>query len=140
VVGVVFRLNAAGSPRASRANLRRWVSAGSIRTEDYTDFAALMNVIGLGPEASEFWREMGVLDQAHHRAGQRVRVLLVREILAGDTRQLEERGWQDYDVEEIEGEGSLRVARVEARAPEIMRIGARQTRQLLPAERDLWHA
>ena len=47
----------------------------------------------------------GPIDQAHRRAGQRVRALLNREIQKGDTRDLERRGWQDYDVEEIEGEG-----------------------------------
>ena len=138
VHAVLSRLEAAGSPRATRGNLRRWASAGSIRTEDYTDFEALMRVIGLGAEASELWRQMDIIDQAHLRAGQRVRALLVREILDGDTRELEERGWQDYEVEEIEGEGSLRVARVEARAPETVEIAAWQTRQLLPLERDLW--
>jgi hypothetical protein len=138
VQGVLSRLEAAGSPRASRGNLRRWASASSIRTEDYTDFAALMRVIGLGVEATELWRQMDLIDQAHLRAGRRVRALLVREILDGDTRELEEHGWQDYDVPEIQGEGSLRVARVEARAPETVQIAARQTRQLLPVERDLW--
>ncbi len=81
---------------------------------------------------------MEIIDQAHRRAGQRVRRLLVKEILDGDTRELEVRGWQDYDVEEIEGEGALRVARVEARHPDMLRVSARQTRQLLPVERDLW--
>ena len=135
---VLSRLEAAGAPRATRSNLRRWASATSIRTEDYADFAALMKVIGLRAEAEDLWRDMDLIDQAHRRAGQRVRALLIREILDGDTRELELRGWQDYDVEEIEGEGLLRVARVEARAPATLRVGARETRQLFPVERDLW--
>jgi len=135
---VLARLAAAGSSRSTRANLRRWASPSSIRTEDYADFAALMEVSGLGAEAQELWRDMDLIDQAHLRAGQRVRRLLVREILNGDTRELEVRGWQDYDVEEIEGEGALRVARVEARNPELLRVPSRQTRQLFSVERDLW--
>ena len=138
ITAVLSRLAEAGSPRATRGNLRRWASAVSIRTEDHADFAALMKVIGLEAETDELWRAMDVIDQAHLRAGQRVRGLLVREILKGDTRELEDRGWQDYDVEEIKGEGALRVARVEARAPTTMRVGVRQTRQLFPVERDLW--
>lgn len=138
VQAVLSKLDAAGAPRASRANLRRWASAASIRTEDYADFQALMKVVALGDEAEELWREMELIDQAHLRAGQRVRRLLVREILNGDTRELEVRGWQDYDVEEIHGEGALRVARVEARHPETLRVATRQTRQLLPVDRDLW--
>lgn len=138
VRAMLSRLEAAGAERANRANLRRWLSAGSIRTEHYADFAALMNLAGLAEETAELWRDMEVIDKAHRRAGQRVRALLVKEILDGDTRQLEVRGWQDYDVEEIEGEGALRVARVEARYPDVLRVSSRQTRQLLPVERDLW--
>jgi len=138
VQGMLSRLEAAGSERANRANLRRWLSAGSIRTEHLADFAALLRVAGLQEETDELWRDMEVIDQAHRRAGQRVRALLVREILEGDTRELEVRGWQDYDVEEIEGEGALRVARVEDRHPDPLRVSTRLTRQLLPVDRDLW--
>lgn len=138
VRGVLSRLEDAGSERANRANLRRWLSAGSIRTEHRTDFAALLKVAGLEGETDELWRDMEVIDQAHRRAGQGVRSLLVKEILDGDTRDLEVRGWQDFDVEEIEGEGALRVARVEARHPDTLRVSTRATRQLLPVDRDLW--
>jgi hypothetical protein len=138
VQAMLSRLEAAGAQRANRANLRRWLSAGSIRTEHRADFGALTEVAGIADDTDELWRDMEMIDQAHRRAGQRVRRLLVKEILDGDTRELEVRGWQDYDVEEIEGEGALRVARVEARHPDTLRVSARQTRQLLPVERDLW--
>jgi hypothetical protein len=138
VQGMLSRLQAAGSERANRGNLRRWLSAGSIRTEHRADFAALLKVADLEGEADEVWRDMELIDQAHRRAGQRVRALLVKEILGGDTHELEVRGWQDYDVEEIEGEGALRVARVLARHPDTLRVSARVTRQLLPVDRDLW--
>jgi hypothetical protein len=135
---VCSRLTAAGSLRATSGNVRRWASAASIRTENYEDFLAIASVIGVGDEASRLWQDMDRIDQAHRRAGLRVRALLHHEIQKGDTRDLERRGWQDYDVEEIEGEGSLRVARVEARGPDVVRVSARQTRQLLSVERDLW--
>ena len=135
---VVSKLKAAGSPRASRGNVRRWASGSAIRTEDRQDFAAIMHVTGMASKEQELWEDMHRIDQAHLRAGQVVRKLLNREIRTGDTRELERRGWQDYEVEEIDGEGALRVARVEARAPDIMRISARQTRELFDVERDLW--
>jgi hypothetical protein len=135
---VAARLRAEGSPRANSGNVRRWASGDSIRTENYEDFLAIMRVIGLGEEAARVWQDMDLIDQAHLRAGQRVRALLNREIMKADTGELQRQGWQDYDVEEIEGEGALRVARVEARDPDLVRVSARQTRQLLPVERDLW--
>jgi hypothetical protein len=135
---VLSRLVSAGAPRASRANLRRWASPTSIRTEDYADFDALMKVVGLEGESKALWSDMDLIDQAHLKAGQSVRKLLVREILNGDTGELETSGWQDYDVAEIEGEGALRVARVEASAPGTLRVPPRQTRMLVQVERDLW--
>jgi hypothetical protein len=138
VQAMLGRLEAAGAERASRGNLRRWLLDSSIRTEHFPDFAALMHVAGIGDETEQMWQDMDLIDKAHSRAGQRVRALLVNEILDGDTRELEVRGWQDYDVEEIEGEGALRVARVEARHPDTLRVSSWQTRQLIPVDRDLW--
>jgi hypothetical protein len=97
-----------------------------------------MTVLGLNAEAQNIWGHMALIDKAHLKAGQRVRTLLEREILAADTRELEGKGWMDYDVAEIEGEGALRVARVEDRAPETVRVPARATRHPSPIERDLW--
>jgi CRP-like cAMP-binding protein len=135
---VCRQLRAAGSGRASPANVRRWASEKSIRTASFDDFLAIMRVGGLEAEADSLWSDMGMIDQAHLRAGQRVRTLLNREIQQGDTRQLERRGWQDYEIEEIEGEGALRVARVEARATNPVRISRRRARRLIAVERDLW--
>jgi hypothetical protein len=135
---VVRRLEEAGSLRATEMNARRWASDSSIRTQDYRDFQAIMSVIGLDAEAEDLWKQMALIDQAHLKAGQRVRALLEHEILEGDTRELERKGWMDYDVAEIEGEGALRVARVEARAPETMPVQARTTRRPFQVERDLW--
>lgn len=136
--GVVRRLKEAGSARATDMNARRWASDASIRTQDFQDFYAIMSVIGLEAQAEDLWNQMALIDQAHLRAGQRVRALLEREILKADTRELERRGWMDYDVAEIEGEGALRVARVEARAPDTVSVSGRTTRQPFPVERDLW--
>lgn len=135
---VVRRLKAAGSRRANPGNVRRWSSRSSIRTDDPTDFNAIMQLIRLEGDASQLWKDMERIDKAHLRAGQHVRTLLNRELLRGDTAELETRGWQDYDVKAIKGEGALRVARVEARAPDTVRISARHTRQLIPVDRDLW--
>jgi hypothetical protein len=135
---VVRCLKDEGSVRATEMNARRWASDASIRTQDFQDFDAIMRVIGLEAESEDLWNQMALIDQAHLRAGQRVRALLEREILKADTRELERRGWMDYDVAEIEGEGALRVARVAARAPDTVLVPAKATRQPFPVERDLW--
>jgi len=139
IQNVVRRLEKAGSLRATDMNARRWASSSAIRTRDYRDFEAIMKVIGLETQSEDLWTKMGLLDKAHLRAGMQVRDLLEREIVAADTRQLERRGWMDYDVAEIEGEGALRVARIEERAPDFVLVAPRRTRRPFQVERDLWH-
>ena len=59
---------------------------------------------------------MSTIFAAHLQAGNEVRKLLVEEIRKADSAALLQRGWSDYDVESIEGEGALRVARIAGRA------------------------
>jgi hypothetical protein len=136
--GLRRELERAGALRATDNNIRQWLRPDSIRTRDPADFSAIAAVIGARDRFRELWEGMGVIDSAHRRAGFQVRALLVEEILRGDRSQITAQGWADFDVEEIEGEGALRVARVEARAPEAQRVPHARTRRPFPIGRDLW--
>lgn len=132
------RLQAAGATHAEEPNIRRWIRRDSIKTRAPEDFAAIMTVIGEATRTHEFWAAMEEIDSAHRRAGARVRKLLLEEIEAGDTSLLIERGWADFDVAEIEGEGSLRVARLDEKNPEKQLVARWKTRRLFPLGDDLW--
>lgn len=136
--GLREALEAAGAVRATDNNIRAWLRPDSIRTRDPADFLAITTVIGAQDRFRELWDGMGAIDSAHRRAGMQVRALLIREILRSDRSLLVSQGWADFDVEEIEGEGTLRVARVDARAPEPQRIPRTRTRRPFPIGRDLW--
>jgi hypothetical protein len=136
--GLRRALESAGAVRATDNNIRQWLRPDSIRTRDPADFSAITAVIGARERFRELWDAMGAIDSAHRRAGFQVRALLVDEIRRGDRSALAAQGWADFDVEEIEGEGALRVARVEGRAPETQRIGRSRTRRPFPIGRDLW--
>jgi hypothetical protein len=136
--GLRHALDSAGAVRATDNNIRQWLRPDSIRTRDPADFSAITAVIGARDRFRELWDGMGVIDSAHRRAGFQVRALLVEEILGGDRSPLTTQGWADFDVEEIEGEGALRVARVEGRAPETQRVPRTRTRRPFPIGRDLW--
>jgi hypothetical protein len=135
---VVRALKKAGATHASVSNVRRWSEPESIRTRDPADFWAILELAGRRDEAQEDWKAMAAIHAAHVSAGQLVRSLLMDEIGKGDAEALAEQGWADYEVAEIEGEGTLRVARVEARSPEAVDVAIHQTRRLLELERDLW--
>jgi hypothetical protein len=136
--GLRRALEAAGAVRASDQNIRQWLRPDSIRPRDPADFSAITAVIGARERFRELWDAMGAIDSAHRKAGFQVRALLVEEIRRGDRSALTARGWADFDVKEIEGEGALRVARVEGRAPDTLRVPRTRTRHPFPIGRDLW--
>jgi hypothetical protein len=95
-------------------------------------------VIGEYERFDEIWRSMEEIDGAHRRAGHWVRLQLENEIRKADRNGLAMTGWQDFDVAEIEGEGALRVARIEGRSPSLEQVSRNRTRRLFELDRDLW--
>lgn len=134
---VARRLTRLGSPIANENNLRRWASSDSIRTHDFADFSAICELIE-ERNPKWLWDAMGELQAAHQQAGNEVRKLLVGEIRKADGAVLLQQGWADYDVEEIEGEGNLRVARVTGRAPDEAEVPRSRLRRAFPVQGDLW--
>ena len=64
---VAARLAGHGAIRANRQNIRNWASPRSLRTQDFADFRAIMEVTGLGAEAGGYWSAMDRLEGAHRR-------------------------------------------------------------------------
>ncbi|HLH64160.1 MAG TPA: hypothetical protein VKV27_00515 [Solirubrobacteraceae bacterium] len=133
---VCRRLTRLGAPRAREDNVRRWASPDSIRPNDPRDFAAICEMIG--EPADELWQAMSTIFVAHLQAGNEVRKLLVEEIRKADSAALLQRGWYDYDVESIEGEGALRVARIVGRAPDLADVPRSRLRKPFRVSEDLW--
>jgi hypothetical protein len=139
LTGASKRLQALGSARAADVqNVRRWASPRSIRTEDPADFRAICRLIGEEPRCEALWHAMERLHKAHLEAGQIVRYRLIEEIQRGDVEQVISNGWADFEAEEIEGEGTLRVVRIDGRAPELDRVPRSKLRQLFTFSEDLW--
>ena len=108
---VVNQLKNFGSVRANEMNVRNWISYKSIRTEDYTDFLAIMRLINQEPKVKEFWQTMGLIDQAHRKAGRHIRKLLLKKVKETDLSELEKLGNKTFELSEADG-GSLTAFRV----------------------------
>ncbi|WP_028064633.1 hypothetical protein [Solirubrobacter soli] len=134
---VARRLQRLGSNIASENNVRRWADPSNIRTRDYSDFAAICALIGEEqPEA--MWEAMDKIWKAHIKAGNEIRKLLLAELQKADLSALLQNGWDDYEVEEIDGEGTLRVARITGRAPDLATVPRSRLRRVFDIEGDLW--
>lgn len=107
----VSQLKNFGSIRANEINVRNWISYKSIRTEDYTDFLAIMRFINQEPKVKEFWQIMGLIDQAHRKAGRHIRKLLLKKVKETDLNELEKLGNKTFELSEADG-GSLTAFRV----------------------------
>lgn len=136
---VSLRLKNYGSIRANETNLRNWMSDRNIRTDDKRDFAAIMQLVGLSSETEKYWKNAGLIDSAHRRAGSQIRKLLLRQVLTADLSELEQRGQMAFELAESGG-GQMLALRVVARAPNVDRIPVWHIGRLFELEEDAWHA
>lgn len=110
-----------GSSKANEVNVRNWMSYKSIKTWDYNDFAAIMQLVGLGDKAKECWEIMGMIDTAHRKAGHHIRKLLLRKVHESDLDELQRLGKMDFELSEVDS-GSLTAFRVRDVSNEIMKV------------------
>ncbi len=118
-------------------NLRYRMWRNSLRSRDPNDFRILLEYIGVGDEAAALWTAMGEIFEAHLRAGQDVRKLLEKAVLATDPEELVQRGRVDVGLVEMDA-GTLSVVRVEARSPETVAVDEDDLRVMTEVEPDLW--
>jgi hypothetical protein len=112
----VRALRSQGSPRASRGNVLNWSSPRSLRTADEADFFAVMRLVSLEREKRMYWNAMGQLDQAHRRAGFKIREQLEQEAERADLVELQTKGILDFTLPD--GGGALTAFRVEDISPQ----------------------
>lgn len=105
-----------GSNRANEINVRNWMSERTIGTQDKSDFAAIMQLVGLGAEVEHYWGITRQLRAAHLRAGRIIGERLIHQVRTVNSRDLERKGRMDFILPEAEG-GQLTAFRVEGQAP-----------------------
>ncbi len=135
---VVEDLVDAGCSVASVGNVRSWLTSERLATRSEDDFRALMDVVGLPAETEDIWAAMLILRGAHQRAGHLVRRRLRAAIASAALDNLCSRGWDDFELAEIEGEGALRVARVVAVAPSDVVRSVTSCHRLIPGGQVPW--
>lgn len=135
---VAERLRTLGLASATDMNVRYWSSFDTIATGDVGDFMAIMKLIGLTERTEELWSSMQLIRAAHVRAGQHIRKLLSREVLAASSVELRERGVTHFELEELGG-GTLSVFRVAAKSPKLVPVARSHLRHPFAVGRDLWH-
>lgn len=126
-----------GSVRASEANIRRWMSYKSIKTEYYSDFLAIMRLVGLEEQAHEYWEAMHVIDSAHRKAGQHIRKLLLNQVLKFNINNLEKVGRIDFKLPETDV-GGLSAIRVNDIYIETITAPAYALGHLVDLQGELW--
>lgn len=109
-------LKACGAMRASVTNVRNWMSAKTIRPQNYEDFEAIMSLIGLKERALDYWEVAIAIETAHRQAGHYIRNLLLKKVLHSDLSELEKTGRMDFELEQGDG-GKLTAFRVEGFSP-----------------------
>jgi hypothetical protein len=117
----ISELRNLGSTRASKTNINNWLSYRSIKTEDFSDFNAIMRLINLKNESQEYWETMCMIDKAHLMAGQSIRKLLLRQIRQSNLNDLIQKDKIEFELPEAQG-GSLTAFRITDIAPETITV------------------
>lgn len=135
---VAQHLRNLGSAGATDLNVRYWSSYDTIATGNVTDFAAIMRLVGQQERTEGAWAAMQLIRAAHVRAGQHIRKLLSREVIAANAAELRERGVSHFELEAL-GKATLSVFRVEAKSPDPIVVSRSHLRHPFRVGRDLWH-
>lgn len=117
---VARELTLRGATAANAINVRAWSGEDRIQPGSRKDFDALMDLLGLGESADEYWRMGRALFRARVRAGHRVRSLLLKQVKECDLGKLHEQGRADFRVQD--GGGEISAFRVVALAPEALEV------------------
>lgn len=126
-----------GSRIATEQNIRNWMSPRSIKPHYYEDFAAVMRLIGLRNWAKEYWEAMDTILRAHGKAGQRIRKLLLAEVLKTDPQDLEKHGRKDFNLAEAAG-SVLSAFRVEGTSAQSVMVSPGRIGRPFKLEGGLW--
>jgi len=95
---VIVQLSALGSIRANRTNIHNWMSERSIKPEFFSDFKAIMQLIGIEKDAEFYWEMMRLIDQAHLKAGMQIRRMLLEKVRASDLDTLRRTGIMEFSL------------------------------------------
>jgi hypothetical protein len=113
---ISVRLLDLGSTRANEMNVRNWMSSRNLKTHDPKDFAAIMQLIALQNRTEEYWNAMAAISQAHQRAGQQIRRVLLRRLQEIDVTNLERDGRLEISLPDTDA-GTLTAFRIIDLAP-----------------------
>lgn len=127
-----------GSNLANEINVRNWMSPRSIRTRKYRDFLAIMRLVGLEVEAQEYWAAMIRINRAHHKAGFKIRNLLLEQVKDLNIEALQRQGKMDFRLSN-DDEGGLTAFRVESILVETFNVPYSRIGQPFKLENQLWH-
>ncbi len=131
-------LKAFGSEKANYINLMNWMSARTIKTQDWEDFQAIMRLIGLEDEAETLWGSAKEILRAHKSAGFEIRRILMAQISQTSIGDLQKTGRATFSIGESDDEGSMTVFRVKKILPERFTVPESSIGKLIEGSDDLW--
>ncbi len=127
-----------GATHANETNVRNWQNKRKIRPEHDEDFTAILKLTELGASASDYRQAMKLIDNAHQRAGQRIRELLLAQVNGANLHDLHQLGRMEFELSDA-GSGSLTAFRVEGLSPDVFPVPASLLGRPFDSEGTAWH-
>lgn len=137
IITIIDKLKILGSRIANYQNIRNWMSDRTIVTEEFSEFLAIMKLVGLQKESQRYWEAMRDLRRAHTWAGQQIRRRLLEQVNKSDLGELERVGFMDFTLDEQDA-GSLTAYRIRSIVPQTVEVLSNRIDHPFPLEDVKW--
>lgn len=111
--GLIRELKFRGCSIANEINIQNWMSYRTIKTNQFSHFKIILDLIGLNEKAQDIWNEMGVITQAHIKAGRHITSLLLKKAKEADLKELMRLGIMEFELSDKDA-GSITAYRIKA--------------------------
>ncbi len=123
---VVKNLRENGCRIARSNNVRNWMSYRSIKTNEFSDFNAIMKLVELGPSSHDIWQQMEIISRAHIQAGFYITKLLLNVVRTSNLDELIRLGTMEFELQDKDA-GRITAFRIISISSETIKISSSKT-------------
>lgn len=127
-----------GGKEVTETTLRNWVRQRNIRPGNIENFRALLCLIGLEDQLSSYFQNAEIILQAHRKAGNVIRKLLLEQIKKSDLKKLKTDGVMVFNLPGLETLASITAYQIERILPDIHHVPYYRIGHPVDIGDDLW--
>jgi hypothetical protein len=127
-----------GGKEVTEATLRNWARLRNIRPGNIDNFRAILCLVGLEDLLTSYFKNTEIILQAHRKAGNVIRKLLLEQIKKSDLKKLKTEGSTVFNLPSLETLASITAYRIERILPDVHHVPYYRLGHPVDLGDDLW--